>query len=77
MKWFILMCGLGGDLLLLAALLYGFLVVPSLTFILSIPVYFAWKSVGGLSNWRLSTIRSFLRNWEIVMSDDKGNTTND
>lgn len=67
MKWFILMCVLGGDVLLLMAISYVFGVSSFLAILLGIPTYYAWKSTGGFSSYKLSTTRSFLRNWDNLM----------
>lgn len=66
MKWIVMITALGGDFVLLAALVIGFIYVPKITFVLSIPTYFTWKSLGGFSSWKISTMKTFLKNWEKI-----------
>lgn len=77
MKWIILILVLGSDFILLAALccIWWFF-TPILAIFLTFPTYFAWRKTGGISNWKISTIKNFLKNWE---SEDKhicGSCTN-
>jgi len=55
MKWFILLCALGSDILLLVAIYFIFSANLLLGILLIVPVYGIW-------------IRSFLRNWDRIMS---------
>lgn len=63
MKWIILTCTLGSDLLILTAWVVVCIAHPCLGILLGIPTLYAWKSTGGFSNWRISYIKSFLKNW--------------
>jgi len=67
MKWFILMFTLGSDFMILAALMCVFWWSPIIGFLVVYPTYSAWKSTGGLSNWRMKTIRKYLHNWDTVV----------
>lgn len=66
LKWLILIVALGSDFILLLALIVAFWFLPILTTVLCIPTYYAWKRTGGLSNWKLSTMKVFLKNWEAI-----------
>lgn len=66
LKWLVLIVALGSDFLILLAIVVAFRPFPILTLILCIPTYYAWKKTGGLSNWKPSTIKSFLKNWNEV-----------
>lgn len=65
LKWFILIVALLSDFLLLLALgivfYYCGLVVG---IVMTLLTYITWKDVGGISSWRILTIKSFLRNWD-------------
>lgn len=69
MKWMILMVALLGDLMIVAAFAYLFYAIPESThtlIFLSIIAYILWRKMGGFSNWKLSTVKSFLRNWDRI-----------
>ena len=66
MKWFVLIAALGSDFILLAALVILFRVFPVSALFLLVLTYPAWKSTGGLSNWKLSSMKKFLRNWDLI-----------
>jgi len=69
MKYLVLIMGLWGDFVLFIALIVGFCTVPKTTFLLSIPVYFTWKSLGGFSIWKKANRKKFLRNWDRIIDN--------
>jgi len=64
LKWFVLLSTLLSDIWLLAANIICCYYFPILGVILVLLTYKTWRNLGGFSNWKLSTMRCFLRNWE-------------
>jgi hypothetical protein len=56
------------DFVLLAALTIVYFNIKSkiLFILISIIAYFIWKNLGGINNWKLSTIKRFLINWDKI-----------
>lgn len=58
LRWFILIVVLIGDLLLLTA---SIVVLKYFPIFLVFMTYKTWQLIGGLSNWKFSTMKSFLK----------------
>lgn len=59
-----------GDLMIVSAFAYLFYGMPDETnmlIVFSIITFILWKDTGGFSNWKISTVKKFLKNWDLII----------